>query len=249
MKLYEIWKGIKEESTIKEKFKVYHGSGYKFDKFLSSFIGSGIGNGFGYGIYLTDSKSDAKEWAKTLEQEDALTASIDNKTVSKELTNFIKSAVNTHGNKPEIILAILRSYSNQLLKDNNIDKSEYELIQSASAFKLNRSRFVYEVEVNGSDFIDWQSPVSMEQVNKIQAQSINGSNKLDISVNGNEISVDGKPIKNGNALYNSIPGTQKDKSEFLMNCGIDGVVYRDGGGMNYVVFDPNILRIVKRIQF
>lgn len=248
MKLYEIWNTIKEESTtnnINDKFKAYHGSGHKFDKFLHSFIGSGIGNGFGYGIYLTDSKSDAKQWAKTLEEEGAASASINNITVSDNLTNFIKSATDTHGNKPDIILAILRSYSKQLLKDNKIDESEYELIQSASTVKLNRSRFVYEVEVNGNDFISWESPITDEQFNKIQ-----GSDKLNMSMDGNRISIDGKVIQNnGNALYNSIRGSQKDKSELLVKCGIDGVAYREGSGINYVVFDPNILRIIKRVTF
>jgi len=224
----------------------FHGTGISFDSFSSDYIGSGIGNnGFGYGIYLTESKKSAKQWADSLEGKSTVT--LDGIRASDGVNKFMTNAVKTHGNKPEILLIIIKSYSKQLLDSNEITNNEYDLIKAATLLKLVRARVLYEVEIFGSDFILWKSPITNEQIGKILTQfKLEGFGKI-VQDDG-QLLINDMTIRSGEDLYLSIGLSAKETSGLLSRSGIDGVVYYDTY-CNYVIFDPTSLNIKKKTHF
>lgn len=223
------------EGISDDKIIAYHGSGVNFDNFLTNFIGSGVGNnGFGYGVYLTDSKKSAKDWATFLETKSNVL--IDNIKPSENIIEFLTRAVKLYGNKTELLLHVLKSNLEQLYKNGEINKEELDFLKKSSILKLKRSRIVYEVQILGSDFLLWNRPVTSEQLNKIDVQIKKENNIIY------------KSFRNGEDLYTSFNLPPKETSEFLYRSGIDGVIYYDGV-MNYVIFNPNIIKIVKKVYF
>ncbi len=238
---------MNEQKTINENFIAYHGSGVEFDDFSDDFIGSGIGNaGFGYGIYLTSAKKEAKGWAKSLEK--TANVIIDDIKQSENIEKFLTNAVDLHGNKPELLLHILKTYIDKLYQENKITENEYNFIKNSNTLKLTRNRFVYEVNVIGDDFIYWKDPISLEHIEKVKRQAQEENKKIDILIDG-VININGRIIKNGEDFYGSLKMPQKDKSSFLYRSGIDGVIFNEGGGENYVIFNPNRISINKRMSF
>lgn len=234
------------ENMINEKIVAFHGSGVEFDNFSDDFIGSGIGNaGFGYGIYLTNTKQNAKDWAKSLEK----TASvfIDGIKQSEIIAKFLTIAVDLHGNKPDLLLHILKIHIDKLFQENKITENEYKFIKNSNTLKLIRSRFVYEVTVMGNDFIYWNKPILLEQVEKVKKQAQKENLNINIVID-DIIKINGRIIKTGEDFYGSLKMPQKDKSSFLYRSGIDGVIYYERGE-NYVIFNADIISINKRITF
>ena len=237
---------LNEQQVLNENFTTYHGSGIEFNDFSGDFIGSGIGNaGFGYGIYLTDSKQNAKGWAKSLEK--ASNVIIDGVKQSENIEKFLTSAVGLYGNKPDLLLHILKSYIDKLLKENKISEKEYNFIKNSNTLKLIRSRFIYEVNVIGDDFIYWNNPISLEQIEKVKKQAQKENKDVDIIVD-DVIKINSRIIKTGEDFYGSLNIPQKEKSAFLYRSGIDGVIYYESG-KNYVIFNLQSLIIKKKISF
>ena len=237
---------LNEQQITCENFVAYHGSGVKFDDFSDDFIGSGIGNnGFGYGIYLTNTKQNAKGWAKSLEKKANVV--IDGIKQSEIIENLLTNAVDLHGNNPDLLLHILKTHIGKLYQENKITEKEYNFIKNSNTLKLTRSRFVYEVNVTGDDFIYWNKPILLEHVEKVKKQAQKENIEIDIVIDG-IIKINDRIIKNGEDFYGSLKMTQKDKSSFLYRSGIDGVIYYDGG-KNYVIFNTNSISINKRISF
>jgi hypothetical protein len=237
---------LNEQMNNNKEFIAYHGSGVEFDNFLDDFIGSGIGNaGFGYGIYLTDTKKNAKGWAKSLEK--TANVFIDGVKQSVNIGKFLTNAVDLHGNKPELLLHILKRYIDNMYKENKITEKEYDFIKNSNTLKLIRSRFVYEVNVLAKDFIYWNEPIPLEQVEKVYKQAEKENKEIDIVIN-NDININGRTIKNGEDFYGSLKMPQKEKAYFLYRSGIDGVIFYENGE-NYVIFNPKNLSIKKKISF
>lgn len=237
---------LNEQQLLNDNFTAYHGSGAEFDDFSGNFIGSGIGNaGFGYGVYLTNSKQNAKGWAKSLEK--TANVIIDGVKQSENIEKFLTRAVDLHGNKPDLLLHILKSHIDELLKKNKISKNEYNFIKNSNILKLVRSRFVYEVNVIGNDFIYWNKPISVEQIEKVKKQGQKENKDINIIV-GDVIKINDRIIKNGEDFYSSLKMTQKEKSDFLYRSGIAGVIYYESGE-NYVIFNPQNIIIKKKISF
>jgi hypothetical protein len=232
--------------NLNENLIAYHGTNINFDKFSDLYIGSGIGNaGFGYGIYLTASKKEARNWAKTLEK--PANAIIDNVEQSNEICKFLTNALNLHGNNPQLLLHILKTNLNNLYKDNKISKNEYEFIQNSNILKIKRNRYIYEVYIKGDNFIYWNKPITIDQINNIK--NLNYLENINIKIiDDNIIIINNKNIKNGEDLYTSFKMSAKNTSYFLNKCGIDGIIYYDNGE-NYVIFNPNIIEIKKKINF
>lgn len=87
------------------------------------------------GIYLTDSKQNAKGWAKSLEKTSNVI--IDGVKQSENIEKFLTSAVDLHGNKPDLLLHILKSYIDKLLKENKISEKEYNFIKNSLVHLMN----------------------------------------------------------------------------------------------------------------
>lgn len=123
---------------------------------------------------------------------------------------------------------------------------------------VKANNYVYEVEIpdnNGYNYLYWFE-VASEQISR----NISDGLKRLSSRFGNIGSCDGIVSENdtGKDIYEklvSLLGSPKAASLFLMNmCGIDGIVYPIGTvfdfngeeGNNYVIFDANKVRIVKK---
>jgi hypothetical protein len=237
---------LKNQKIINEGVVAFHGSGSDFETFSNDFDATGIGAaGFGYGIYLTDNKQSAKSYAKSLEKTSKVF--IDGVRQSKQIEEFLTRAVDLHGNKSDILLIVLKSNLDNLYKDNKITTDEYNFIKNSNNLKLTRSRIVYEVFVNGDNFISWNEPVTIEQINKIKKQAQIENINLKILID-DKIFINNRLIKNGENLYGAINMHPKETSEFLQRSGIDGIVYYEEG-KNFVIFNPKNIKINKKINF
>ena len=227
---------------LNENIIAYHGTGVNFNAFSNEFNGTGImNNGFGYGIYLTNTRKNAKGWAESLEKPSSVI--IDGVKQSNNIEKFLTNAVDTHGNHSDILLHILKIYIDRLLKDNQISEKEYKFIENSKKLKLTRNRFIYEVEIIGEDFIYWNRPISIKQIEKVKSQAKKENKNLDIIVNDNEININNNIIRSGEDFYYSLRNMiQKEKSAFLNRSGIVGVKYDE----NYVIFNPDKNIIIKK---
>lgn len=237
---------LKTRQSLNEGVVAFHGSGSDFETFSNDFDDTGIGAAsFGYGIYLTDNKQSAKSYAKDLEKTSKVF--IDGVRQSKQIEEFLTRAVDLHGNKSDILLLVLKSNLDNLYKDNKITTAEYNFIKNSNNLKLTRSRIVYEVFVNGDNFISWNEPVTIEQINSVKKQAQIENINLKILID-DKIFINNRIINNGENLYGAINMKPKETSEFLHRCGIDGMVFYEDG-KNYVIFNPKNIKINKKINF
>ena len=209
---------------------LYHGSPYSFDKFDNTQINNGIGGqAFGYGFYFTDDKKTAKGYAETLEKIAEVT--IDKIKPSNIISKYVSQIIDLHGNKPDLVLHILKVNSKQLLNDNKITDDEYNFIQNASKLKATRNRYLYEVEIPEGDYLNWTKIITDEQLSKINIPGL----KKDTGMN----------------VYLKIAKmtSYKEASQILLKSGIIGTKYPANYGYEYVIFDPSMIKIIKKTNF
>lgn len=226
---------------------LYHGSGTLFNEFSLDKVGSGIGNnGFGYGVYLTDSKSSAKQWANTLEKIADEVFIDDTYKPSIVVREFLSRAVKTHGSNNELLLIVLKSnLDNKNEKISVISKKEYDFLKNAKKLSLKRNRILYTVKVSYKEFINFDSLLSGTQLDKIKKQA-----QKENLIFGDKIDLDNpNPKYIAKDLYTNLNMTPKKASEFLYRCGFTGFAYFEGTFTNYVIFNTDSINIVSKIRF
>ncbi len=232
---------------------LFHGSKFNFDSFRddTEFTGTGA-QGFGWGVYFTDSKSFAKSFAES-ETNVVQSATLDGKDTSKAVNSFLTSAFKSWGNKPTHLLNLLKSNSSKL----QISKEESEHIINSTKLKLNTSRMLYQVDIGGRDnYLEWSSPISNDQSNMISKQMQKSGYKGRLSFESGKWYKDigGKQeISKGKDIYYALAGDvgfdQKKASLFLLDAGIDGIKYNEGGTTNYVIFNIKAIKVIKKTSF
>lgn len=278
----------------KFSLKVYHGSGADFTEFDFDHMGEGAGSqAFGWGGYVTSSEEIGKSYVeltrkkptyvyngKEMSEDDLRSVlldkvGIDNANILDDfLYNLEKYGVSE-------AKSILRkgdyAYFKDLLKgtygsvrsgyQNKVDAAELILAPRNIRVKKYKGN-LYEVDIpedNGSNYLDWDAPLTDKQKNTI----IKELRRLKIDFDDFKkrgFSFDGS--FGGNAydfLMYALRRTKKWKdvgasravSKFLSSIGYTGIKYKAGrnfggaeeGDTNYVIFKPEDMTITEHTKF
>lgn len=278
----------------KFSLKVYHGSGADFTEFDFNHMGEGAGSqAFGWGGYVTSSEEIGKSYVeltrkkptyvyngKEMSEDDLRSVlldkvGIDNANILDDfLYNLEKYGVSE-------AKSILRkgdyAYFKDLLKgtygsvrsgyQNKVDAAELILAPRNIRVKKYKGN-LYEVDIpedNGSNYLDWDAPLTDKQKNTI----IKELRRLKIDFadfKKRGFSFDGSFGGNSyDFLMYALRKTKKWKdvnasravSKFLSSIGFTGIKYKAGtifggaeeGDTNYVIFKPEDMKITEHTKF
>lgn len=249
----DVVNSINQEIAAAPKFslKVYHGSGADFTEFDFDHMGEGAGSQvFGWGGYVTSSKKIGKDYAMLKDNP--------NSNLKSDAKEFLK-AYPTY----ESFLANHKRIGASQRFTESEKKNFYEGMVKAA----NVSRNLYEVDIpedNGSNYLDWDKPLSKEQQNAIrEGLEYLGVDIKKLESKGQSLERTGENVYNS-TLYIGLTGTEYDLpertkgiSKFLSSVGFTGIKYKAGrnfggakkGDTNYVIFKPEDMKITEHTKF
>ena len=233
--------------------KLFHGSPHDFDKFSLDKIGTGEGaQAYGHGLYFAGDEAVAKSYRDQLRFPRIDGASTPVEKVADDL--------NYHRGNVE---GVRKIYEGMLANGDEAAKkmAQEKLAALPEAVDRFKGR-MYEVNVdaNPEDFLDWDAPLSA------QPQKVREALTARLPPAGTSPVLDdnllARPSKAGGYEYSadvgrfiqSIQGSDAAKmSGELREAGIPGIKYLDAGSRgagdgsrNYVVFDENLISIVRK---
>lgn len=211
--------------------RLFHGSPHDFDRFSMDKIGTGEGaQAYGHGLYFAENEDTARWYRDTYDPGRRAAAT---RPVLRRL----------HENRVADAEFALHSAKNGRFTPRGTADEIKSLKAKLSAAKKELAAFdkeeipqiggrMYEVEVNANpdDFIDWDKPLS-EQSEKVRNFSSGYLNSLDVP---------------GQNLVNVYGRNSTELEKEAAQAGIHGIKYLDAGSRNYVVFDENLINIVRK---
>ena len=266
------------EDTPKFSLKVYHGSGADFTEFDFDHMGEGAGSqAFGWGGYVTSSKKIGKDYARLGKETGGDYQYMgDTKLTSEQarvLAVFVGlPAYKEYSSMKEGVGAYIKSLRTLEQKGGFMAKHAGERIKVLESVlpkldKVSRydfahkSRNLYEVDIpddNGSNYLDFENPMSEEQINAIRdALAKKGIDVPSWEKRGFKLDL---PFKNVYAavLPMMMRCKPKEVSQFLSSIGFTGIKYPAGtiiqggaeeGDTNYVIFKPEDMKITEHTKF
>lgn len=254
----DVVNSINQEIADAPKFslKVYHGSGADFTEFDFDHMGEGAGSQvFGWGGYVTSSKKIGKSYATLMDNDP-----------SKAYYRIQRSNGTRFAKKYPTLESFL--YGDKQIAMN--DKfTEQEKIDFYNEMKKLAEPFhnLYEVDIpddNGSNYMDWDKPLSKNQQDAIREGLEHiGVDIKTLESKGQSLERTGENVYNS-TLYIGLTGTEYDLpertkgiSKFLSSVGFTGIKYKAGrnfggakkGDTNYVIFKPEDMRITEHTKF
>ena len=236
--------------------RTYHGSGASFSEFDFDHIGEGEGSqAFGWGGYVTSSKKIGKNYATLMDNDPSRAYyRIQHSNGTRFAKKYPTLESFLHGDKQ---IAMNDKFTEQ-------EKIDYynEMKKLAESYHN-----LYEVDIpddNGSNYLDWDKPLSKKQQDAIRE----GLEHLGVDIKkleskGQSLERTGENVYNS-TLYIGLTGTEYDLPEitkgistFLSSVGFTGIKYKAGrnfggakkGDTNYVIFKPEDMKIVDRTKF
>jgi site-specific DNA-cytosine methylase len=237
--------------------RTYHGTGASFSEFDFDHMGEGEGSqAFGWGGYVTSSKKIGKNYATLMDNDP-----------SRAYYRIQHSNGTRFAKKYPTIESFLHGDKQIAMNDKF---TEQEKIDFYNEMKKLAEPYhnLYEVDIpddNGSNYLDWDAPLTDKQKNTI----IKELRRLKIDFDDFKkrgFSFDGS--FGGNAydfLMYALRRTKKWKdvdasravSKFLSSIGYTGIKYKAGrnfggaeeGDTNYVIFKPEDMKIVDHTKF
>lgn len=276
----------------KFSLKVYHGSGADFTEFDFDHMGEGAGSqAFGWGGYVTSSEEIGKSYVeltrkkptyvyngKEMSEDDLRSVlldkvGIDNANILDDfLYNLEKYGVSE-------AKSILRkgdyAYFKDLLKgtygsvrsgyQNKVDAAELILAPRNIRVKKYKGN-LYEVDIpedNGSNYLDWDAPITDELIDKVVA-ALPAIRVFDIKNFKKDRSFEDlyriismRIVEDENRETNGVFNDDKAASKLLASLGYTGIKYKAGrnfggaeeGDTNYVIFKPEDMKITEHTKF
>lgn len=237
--------------------RTYHGTGASFSEFDFDHIGEGEGSqAFGWGGYVTSSKKIGKNYATLMDNDPSRAYyRIQHSNGTRFAKKYPTLESFLHGDKQ---IAMNDKFTEQ-------EKIDYynEMKKLAEPYHN-----LYEVDIpddNGSNYLDWDAPLTDKQKNTI----IKELRRLKIDFadfKKRGFSFDGSFGGNSyDFLMYALRKTKKWKdvnasravSKFLSSLGYTGIKYKAGrnfggaeeGDTNYVIFKPEDMKIVDHAKF
>ena len=254
----DVVNSINQEIADAPKFslKVYHGSGADFTEFDFDHMGEGAGSQvFGWGGYVTSSKKIGKSYATLMDNDP-----------SKAYYRIQRSNGTRFAKKYPTLESFLHGDKQIAMNDKF---TEQEKIDFYNEMKKLAEPYhnLYEVDIpddNGSNYLDWDKPLSKKQQDAIRE----GLEHLGVGIKtleskGQSLERTGENVYNS-TLYIGLTGTEYDLpertkgiSKFLSSVGFTGIKYKAGrnfggakkGDTNYVIFKPEDMRITEHTKF
>lgn len=254
----DVVNSINQEIADAPKFslKVYHGSGADFTEFDFDHMGEGAGSQvFGWGGYVTSSKKIGKSYATLMDNDP-----------SKAYYRIQRSNGTRFAKKYPTLESFLHGDKQIAMNDKF---TEQEKIDFYNEMKKLAEPYhnLYEVDIpedNGSNYLDWDKPLSKKQQDAIRE----GLEHLGVDIKtleskGQSLERTGENVYNS-TLYIGLTGTEYDLpertkgiSKFLSSVGFTGIKYVAGrnfggakkGDTNYVIFKPEDMKIIEHTKF
>lgn len=249
---------------LRAGIKAYHGSPHDFDKFQMDKIGTGEGaQAYGHGLYFADSEGVARNYRDML--------SIPEKRIMYDGSDVdgargVAASAAAQFKAKSKARDYINSLRNSKVADQSfLDDAIAELnkmdVGKASVLVNEKPGRMYEVNINANpdDFLDWDKPLSeqpsalrslMEQIDPEQY----GPNSPDFdAMEPGSMTVE--RLSDMVRRQENLPREQMPHwtSQELKQAGIPGIKYLDAGSRaagdgsrNYVVFDENLISIVKK---
>lgn len=254
----DVVNSINQEIADAPKFslKVYHGSGADFTEFDFDHMGEGAGSqAFGWGGYVTSSKKIGKNYATLMDNDP-----------SRAYYRIQHSNGTRFAKKYPTLESFLHGDKQIAMNDKF---TEHEKIDFYNEMKKLAEPYhnLYEVDIpedNGSNYLDWDKPLSKNQQDAIRE----GLEHLGVGIKtleskGQSLERTGEDVYNS-TLYIGLTGTEYDLpektkgiSKFLSSVGFTGIKYKAGryfvgakkGDVNYVIFKPEDMKITEHTKF
>lgn len=254
----DVVNSINQEIAAAPKFslKVYHGSGADFTEFDFDHMGEGAGSQvFGWGGYVTSSKKIGKSYATLMDNDP-----------SRAYYHIQRSNGTRFAKKYPTLESFLHGDKQIAMNDKF---TEQEKIDFYNEMKKLAEPYhnLYEVDIpddNGSNYLDWDKPLSKKQQDAIRE----GLEHLGVGIKtleskGQSLERTGENVYNS-TLYIGLTGTEYDLpertkgiSKFLSSVGFTGIKYKAGrnfggakkGDTNYVIFKPEDMKITEHTKF
>ena len=234
----------------------WHGSPHKFDKFDLAKIGTGEGaQAYGHGAYLAEAKDVANEYATKL-------SNVDSSGYANAQLNAQTLIQRFNGDK---------EWAKEIVKDQlaNVEKADpnfkrltdtLSVLEGKAPQQLGSTGQLYKTDIPDeavARFLDWDKPLS-QQAPEVQAALKNHPAYGAISnwLNNASKNLPASQEATGSLLHETLSsklGGQTGVSSVLNEAGIPGIRYLDGGSRaagqgssNFVIFDPNMIRILER---
>lgn len=286
----DVVNSINQEIANAPKFslKVYHGSGADFTEFDFDHMGEGEGSQvFGWGGYVTSSPKIGKYYAESGRKDKYFVYNgekLDWRHMSATLSgivgmdgvskadNFLVNVDRMGVEKAKQKLKDSIDEYQKLYKENQGDFYKKQIDVMKKLLDLNLSvetpkTSLYEVDIpddNGSNYLDWDKPLSKEQQNAIrEGLEYLGVDIKKLESKGQSLERTGENVYNS-TLYIGLTGTEYDLpertkgiSKFLSSVGFTGIKYKAGrnfggakkGDTNYVIFKPDDMKITQHTKF
>lgn len=253
----DVVNSINQEIAAAPKFslKVYHGSGADFTEFDFDHMGEGAGSqAFGWGGYVTSSKKIGKNYATLMDNDPSMAYY---RIQHSNGTRFAK--------KYPTLESFL--YGDKQIAMN--DKfTEQEKIDFYNEMKKLAEPYhnLYEVDIpedNGSNYLDWDAPITDELIDKVVA-ALPAIRVFDIKNFKKDRSFEDlyriismRIVEDENRETNGVFNDDKAASKLLASLGYTGIKYKAGrnfggaeeGDTNYVIFKPEDMKITEHTKF
>lgn len=225
---------------VGDGIRAYHGSPYSFDKFEMSKIGTGEGaQAYGHGLYFAESEDVAQGYKQALQRTDTQPFEAIG-LPPREIQQAVSFVKTTDSATPEVAARDFANWTGKPVTP--------ELVQAFAAAK--KPGHMYEVNINAApeQFLDWDAPLSA------QPEAVHeGLRKLWGSSYERRISDPYNSHAQDIAARTMDPVNGRSYTEELRQAGIPGIKYLDQGSRgagdgtrNYVVFDQNLINIVRK---
>lgn len=248
----DVVNSINQEIAAAPKFslKVYHGSGADFTEFDFDHMGEGAGSqSFGWGGYVTSSKKIGKSYATLMDNDP-----------SKAYYRIQRSNGTRFAKKYPTLESFLHGDKQIAMNDKF---TEQEKIDYYNEMKKLAEPYhnLYEVDIpedNGSNYLDWDAPITDELIDKV-AKALPSLRSYDIKDLKKDRTFDNfyKTISMRSVTDDASFNDDKAASKLLSSLGYTGIKYKAGrnfggaeeGDVNYVIFKPEDMQIVEHEKF
>lgn len=251
--------------------RLWHGSPHDFDKFSMDAIGTGEGaQAYGHGLYFAERPEIAEFYRDNYAKPDASRFSTE--TARQKAQDQLQAWAGDIPGGIDDLKASLKNMETtaRFFGADEADAARMQDLKEAIAYMeagAPRGR-LYEVDVNANpeDFLDWDAPLSA-QPGKVR-EALAAMDPDTYSPGG----VDYDPTELGQITYQrlqnqkrdygidagkadltTLGGSQRGATDDLQGFGIPGIRYLDAGSRgagdgsrNYVVFDENLVQIVRK---
>ena len=239
--------------------RLFHGSPYDFDRFSMDKIGTGEGaQAYGHGLYFAEAEGVANSYRKALAPgEDPIQAvtfrgaemPIKNpETPTEQLILYMRQLGYT---PKDAFKRAKKTFPPAMMKEiEGLSPSDFK---TSIPDKYTGAGHMYEVSVNAdpADFLDWDAPLA-GQTSSIR-DAVRSLAPRAGGMDAGQRLMDAISPNNATPFTSAADRARAAASAKLKEAGIPGIRYLDAGSRgagdgsrNYVVFDENLITIVRK---